>query len=58
MLAGRDVALGREIELRDPLNLTYLDPPVVVAPIQSWTNIAQKALRFAVHLSTEVHRGT
>lgn len=49
------VALGREIELHDPLNLTHLDPPIVVVPIQSWTKIAEKALRFAVHLSTEVH---
>ena len=49
------VALEREIRLDTPLNLTHLQPPIVVVPLQSWTKIAEKALRFAVHLSTEVH---
>ena len=49
------LALQREIELDTPLNLTHLEPPVVVVPLQSWTKIAEKAMRFAIHLSTEVH---
>ncbi len=47
--------LEREIELQAPLNLSRLNPPVVVVPLQGWTKIAEKGLRFAIHLSTEVH---
>lgn len=49
------LGLEREIELHTPLNLTHLEAPIVVVPLQNWTKIAEKALRFAVHLSTEVH---
>jgi amino acid transporter len=49
------LGLEREIELHTPLNLTHLEPPIVVVPLQGWTKIAEKALRFAIHLSTEVH---
>lgn len=48
-------AVEREIELHTPLNLTHLQPPIVIVPLQSWTKVAEKGLRFAVHLSTEVH---
>ena len=48
-------AVGREIALPEPLNLTHLHEPVVVVPLQGWSKIAEKALRFAVHMSTEVH---
>jgi hypothetical protein len=47
--------VGREIALDTPLDLTHLQPPIVIIPIQNWTKIAQKALRFAIHLSTEIH---
>lgn len=49
------LALAREIELHTPLDLTHLEPPIVIVPIQGWTKIAEKALRFAINLSTEVH---
>ncbi|HLK48972.1 MAG TPA: APC family permease [Bryobacteraceae bacterium] len=49
------LALEREIHLVTPLNLTHLQPPIVVVPLHGWTKIAEKALRFAIHLSTEVH---
>jgi len=49
------VAVGKEIELHKPLNLTHLNEPIVVVPLQGWSKIAEKALRFAVHMSTEVH---
>ena len=49
------IALQREVELHTPLNLTHLQPPIVVVPLQGWTRISEKALRFAIHLSTEVH---
>jgi hypothetical protein len=43
------------LELKTPLNLRHLEPPIVVLPIQGWNKIAQKGLRFAVHLSIDVH---
>jgi len=48
-------SLAREIALDTPLNLTHLEPPIVIVPIQAWTKIAQKALRFAINLSGEVY---
>jgi amino acid transporter len=48
-------AVARELELKTPLDLTHLNPPIVVVPIQGWNKIAQKGLRFAVNLSTDVH---
>jgi hypothetical protein len=48
-------SLVREIALDTPLDLSHLEPPVVVIPVQTWSKIAQKALRFAIHLSVEVH---
>ncbi|HLK67705.1 MAG TPA: APC family permease [Bryobacteraceae bacterium] len=47
--------VATELELTTPLNLRHLEPPIVVVPIQRWNKIAQKGLRFAVNLSTEVH---
>lgn len=49
------LALEREIELHTPINLTHLEPPIVIVPLQGWNKIAEKGLRFAIHLSTEVH---
>ena len=48
-------AVGKELELKTPLDLTHLNPPIVVVPIQSWNKIAQKGLRFAINLSTDVY---
>jgi amino acid transporter len=47
--------VANEIRLDTPLNLKHLEPPIVIVPLQSWTKIAEKGLRFAIHLSTEVH---
>jgi amino acid transporter len=49
------LAVAREIELKTPLDLCHLAPPIVIVPIQQWSKIAQKGLRFAVNLSTDVH---
>jgi amino acid transporter len=49
------MAIEREIELHTPLNLTHLQPPIVIVPLQGWTKIAEKGLRFAIQLSPEVH---
>ena len=47
--------LAKEIELTTPLDLTHLEPPIVVVPVYRWTRIAQKALRFSMLLSGEAH---
>ena len=49
------LAVGREVQLDAPLDLTHLEPPIVVVPIQGWNKVAEKALRFAINLSTDVH---
>jgi len=43
------------LELKTPLDLTHLNPPLVVVPIQGWNKIAQKGLRFAINMSTDVY---
>ncbi len=47
--------VGAELELKTPLDLTHLNPPLVVVPIQGWNKIAQKGLRFAINMSTDVY---
>ena len=39
---------------RHPLDLTHNQPPVVLVPIKGWDRLTNKALRFAMWLSTEV----
>ena len=48
------LAVGREVQLDAPLDLTHLEPPIVVVPIQGWNKVTDKALRFAINLSTDV----
>jgi hypothetical protein len=43
-----------EVGTSDPLPTENLCPPVVVVPFDSWSRITQKALRFALTLSSEV----
>ena len=43
-----------EVAHSTPLDLTGLRTPLVVVPILSWNRVAQKGLRFALTLSTEV----
>jgi amino acid transporter len=47
--------VNNELALDTPLDVSHLEPPIVVVPMQNWNKIAQKGLRFAIHLSTEVH---
>jgi len=47
--------IRREVALTRPLTLTHLHPPIVIVPLQSWNRIAEKGLRFALLLSTDVH---
>jgi hypothetical protein len=44
----------REIALSGPLAVDGLSPPLVVVPIETWSRVSQKALRFALSISSEV----
>jgi amino acid transporter len=46
--------LAAEIGTHDPLPTSDLCTPVVVVPVDYWTHISQKALRFALTLSQDV----
>jgi amino acid transporter len=48
-------AVARETATAAPLDLSGLQPPVVVVPLRAWDKIAQKALRFAFTISPEIH---
>ncbi len=37
-----------------PLELNDLTPPLVILPIQGWSHIVKKALRFALKISTDI----
>jgi amino acid transporter len=55
------VLVAKEIELERPLRVKDLEPPIVIVPIQAWTTISERAMQFALNLSTEVqaiHVGT
>ncbi len=47
-------AIRRETEVHAPAHLTGIAPPLVVLPLQHWSKVAEKALRFAYTLSREV----
>jgi hypothetical protein len=44
----------KEIASRNPADLSNLLPPIVILPIQSWTKVTEKALRFAYTVSHDV----
>ena len=46
--------VGREIAAAGPIPLDHLDRPIVFVPVDAWTRVALKALRFALSLSCEV----
>jgi amino acid transporter len=46
--------IQQEIAIRHPLNVKAVQPPLVVVPIQYWSRVSEKALRFAYSLSPEV----
>ena len=39
---------------QDRLNVTNLEPPLVVIPMAGWNRISEKALRFGLLLSKEI----
>jgi amino acid transporter len=48
-------AVETEVQLAAPLNLDHLRKPLVIVPITGWNRITQKALRFAMEISPDVH---
>jgi len=46
--------IGRETRCTAPLDLTDAVAPIVVLPIQGWSEIARKALAFAMNISPDV----
>ena len=46
--------MERETAVKEGLISRPLSPPIVVVPVESWTSVSQKALRFALSLSGEV----
>src|SRR5215471_16882995 len=43
-----------ETRCRTPLEIGPLNPPLVVLPVQHWSNIVQKSLRFAIKISRDI----
>jgi amino acid transporter len=46
--------VAKELESFEPLETSGLEPPIVVLPIQAWGKVAQKALRFALTISSDI----
>ncbi len=44
-----------ETEKEDACDTTYIDPPLVVLPIDRWSRVSEKAVRFALMLSSDIH---
>jgi amino acid transporter len=47
-------SVAQFIQCPRPMNVTGLQPPVIVVPIKSWSILAENALRFALRLSPDV----
>jgi amino acid transporter len=47
--------VAQETRLTLPLKVESLGEPIVIVPIHSWSTIAQRALQFALTLSSEIH---
>lgn len=46
--------MRREIECRKPASFAKIVTPIVVVPLQNWSKVGEKALRFAYTLSQEL----
>ena len=47
--------IASETEKEDACDTTYIDPPLVVLPIDRWSRVSEKAVRFALMVSSDVH---
>jgi amino acid transporter len=45
----------RETALLAPANLRGITPPLVVLPLERWSRVAEKALRFAYSIATDIY---
>jgi hypothetical protein len=46
--------VAREIADPNPLNITDLKPPLVIIPLDKWSLLTEKALRFALCISPDI----
>jgi hypothetical protein len=46
--------VAQETACPEPLQLTNIHPPIVIIPMDRWSRISAKALRFAISISTEL----
>jgi amino acid transporter len=47
--------VAQETQLTAPLRIEYMKAPIVIVPIQSWSRISQRAVEFALTLSTDIY---
>ncbi|WP_424952879.1 APC family permease [Deinococcus sp.] len=47
-------SVRRQVATAEPLDCSPLVPPTVIVPIQDWTTVTRKALRFAMKLGPDV----
>jgi hypothetical protein len=47
--------VAKETRLSTPLQIKYAKAPIVIVPVQSWSLISQRAVEFALTLSTEIY---
>jgi amino acid transporter len=48
------VGIDREVAVAEPMAIDNLDEPLIIIPLDRWSRISEKALRFAMKLSDEV----
>jgi amino acid transporter len=46
--------VSRELTCPEPLQVTNINPPIVIIPMDRWSRISAKALRFAMSISNEM----
>ncbi len=49
------VRVKLELFSKEPLDTTKCKPPVVVLPVQTWGKLTQRALQFALAITSDVH---
>jgi amino acid transporter len=47
--------IARDLATTEPLDVTALEPPIVLLPIRGWNAITRKALRFALKISPDIY---
>ncbi len=47
--------VAREVTSYEPLDVTHIQPPIVIVPLRGWSKMSRKALRFAIKLSPNVY---